>query len=43
MVEMGHKKTYTDVMAEAGHKYMKDIARKKIKSRFHFLVVSILM
>ena len=30
MVEMGHKKTYPDAMAEAGHKYMKDIAWKKI-------------
>ena len=30
MVKMGHKKTYSDAMAEAGHKYMKDIAWKKI-------------
>ena len=30
MVEMGHKKTYTDAMAEAVHKYMKGIAWKKI-------------
>ena len=26
---MGHKKTYADAMAEAGHKYMKDIAWKE--------------
>ena len=44
MVEMGHEKTYTDAIAKAGHKYMKDVAWKnKFKSRFHFLVVAILM
>ena len=30
MVEMGHKKIYTDALAEADYKYMKDIASKKI-------------
>ena len=29
MLVMGHIKTYTHAMAEAGHKYMKDIAWKK--------------
>ena len=34
MVEMGHDKIYTDAMAVGGHKYMKDILKKKLNSVF---------
>ena len=42
MVEMDHKKTYTNVMVETGHKYIKDLVWKNVfESGFHFHIVSI--